>query len=357
MATPTIRALRTSLPELTKLTAIGPPMALEVFRGTDWFDHQIEYRKGKGFWNASKKTAVQAMRECRLDTIALLTNSFSSAWLARFSGARRRIGYARDGRSWLLTDRLPVPKNGRKYRPIPAIDYYLEIAKHLGCDVSDRRMSLVVSQEERNAAELLWQKFGWTSATKVVVINSTGTYGQSKLWPEEYVAELAKRLAGDSALRILLHCGPAERDATNRVAASCGNERVRSMGEALELPLGLSKAVMERAVVVVSTDSGPRHLAIALDRPVVSLHGSTGPAWTATYNRPETTFFSGLDCQPCYKRSCPLGHHQCMRGLTVDRVYRAVLQRIQECSQLDEASADRRVSDGRNAGTRLPEVA
>jgi heptosyltransferase-2 len=74
----------------------------------------------------------------------------------------------------------------------------------------------------------------------------------------------------------------------------------------------------------VSTDSGPRFLAIAFGKPVVTLFGPTDPAATATHYEGETSLSLRLDCQPCMKRVCPLAHHRCMRDLTVDYVYAAV---------------------------------
>jgi heptosyltransferase-2 len=85
--------------------------------------------------------------------------------------------------------------------------------------------------------------------------------------------------------------------------------------------------------MVVSTDSGPRFLAIAFGKPVVSLFGPTDPAATATRYPLETCLSLSLDCQPCMARTCPLVHHRCMRDLSVDHVYSAVAR----CLDLDAA--------------------
>lgn len=346
MATPLVRSLRQGLPQGTQFTAIGAPMSLEVFRHTPWFDDEVVFRRQKGLLSASNRAWCRGLRERGLDAIVLLTNSFSSAWWSWISRVPRRIGYARDGRGWMLTDRLTVPRNGRRYSVIPAIDYYLEIARYLDCTIDDRRMELVVSDSERQAADRLWQRLDWSEDVRAVVINSTGSYGQSKLWPESHVRDLAIRLANELSVQVLLHCGPAEREAANRVALQCNDRRIQSMGVEEALPLGLSKAVLEKASVVVSTDSGPRHMAVALNKPVVSLFGSTMPGWTMTYNRPESRLYLGLPCQPCYERNCPLQHQNCMNQLTVDRVFQMVQRRLFVEPAL-----------GRNDSTPLPEVA
>ncbi len=136
---------------------------------------------------------------------------------------------------------------------------------------------------------------------------------------------------------MLLHCGPGEREAADAIASRINHPRVQSMGRAKSLPLGLTKAVMERASVVVSTDSGPRHIAVALDRPVISLFGPTDPVWTRTYNVTETEMGLHMACRACWKKTCPLGHNRCMRDLGVETVYGAVVSAYLNHRQLRAA--------------------
>ena len=138
------------------------------------------------------------------------------------------------------------------------------------------------------------------------------------------VRELARRLANEHACQVLLHCGPAERELANRVVDEVNHPAVASMGRALELPIGLTKAVLARAYAVVSTDSGPRHVAVALNRPVISLFGPTDPHGTRTYNMTETILAADLPCRPCYSKLCPLKHGQCMELLEVNSVIQAI---------------------------------
>ncbi|MGN6547118.1 MAG: glycosyltransferase family 9 protein [Aureliella sp.] len=177
----------------------------------------------------------------------------------------------------------------------------------------------------------LWAQIGFQPERPLVVINSSGASGSAKLWPADHVERLARRLVENHPYQVLLHCGPAERAAANEVADRIDHPRVQSMGRADELPLGLTKAVLSRAWTVVSTDSGPRHIAVALDRPVVGMFGPTEPAWTTTYNQPETALgVKNLACKGCWKKECPLGHHRCMRDLGVETVYGAVIQAMHQ---------------------------
>ena len=90
------------------------------------------------------------------------------------------------------------------------------------------------------------------------------------------------------------------------------------------LSLEASKACLRRADMLVTTDSGPRHIASAFDVPTVVLFGPIDPAWSYNYASHTMEMFDQLDCSPCGKRVCPLGHHQCMNDLTPARVHNAV---------------------------------
>jgi heptosyltransferase-2 len=128
---------------------------------------------------------------------------------------------------------------------------------------------------------------------------------------------------------VLVNCGPKERDSAREIVALAADRRVVSLAEERDLPIGLTKACIRRARLLVTTDSGPRYLGIAFERPVVTLFGPTDPRMVETHYERETCLSLGLDCQPCMKRVCPLGHHRCMRDLTVDRVYAAVAQHLE----------------------------
>lgn len=334
MATPTLRALHQHVSGhpsgRRSLVGVMQPVVSQLLSGSPWFSEQVLFDKGS--WAARFRLAMR-LRSADIDTVLLLTNSLWTAVVAKLAGISQRVGYARDGRGWLLTDRIAVQKAsaGKSYFPVPAIDYYLHLAARLGCSTSDRRMQLHVPQSEHQLADRLWSQIGFEPQRPLVVINSSGAWGAAKIWPAGHVEALARRLVETRPYQVLLHCGPAERGAADEVADRIAHPRVQSMGRADQLPLALTKAVLARASVVVSTDSGPRHIAVALDRPVIGLFGPTDPAWTTTYNQPEAALgVKNLGCRGCWKKSCPLGHNRCMRDLGVETVYGAVVQAMQQ---------------------------
>lgn len=335
MATPTLRAIARKLKTGDELIGVMQPGISEVLHGSSHFSHQIIYNKRK---LSDRARLALKLRAKKPSTVLLLTNSLWTAMVARLSGAQRVIGYARDGRGWLLTESLPALKReDGKFAPVPAIDYYLQLAGRLGCDIQDKRMELTVQRQDRDLADDLYARIGFDQHRTTVVINSSGIWGAAKVWPADHVEQLARRIVESHHWQVLLHCGPSEREAADAVAARIQHPRVQSMGRAKSLPLGLTKAVMERASVVVSTDSGPRHIAIALDIPVVGLFGPTDPAWTRTYNLPEVEIGLQMACRGCWKKSCPLVHNRCMLDLGVETVYGGVVSAYLNHRQLRAA--------------------
>ncbi len=328
LATPTLRSLRQAFPRGHILGVMRPVIkdVLDKAWGDEpaWLDEILLFNKRTQAGATSRWGLIGQLRKRQLSVMVLLTNSLWSAAVARLAGARRIVGYDRDARGWLLSDRLPVPRDGKVPSPISPVDYYLQLADRLGADVSDRRMQLGVSDLDRQLADELWNQVGFSTSVPTIVINSGSATMATRLWPERKILELAIRIARDLGWQALLHCGPAERESINALVQQANDPRVASMGCMSDLPIGLSKSVLQRAAVVVSTDSGPRHMAVALNRPVVTLFGPTDPIWTTTYNIPEVVINETLSCRPCYKSPCPLLHHRCMQDISVDRVLAAI---------------------------------
>jgi heptosyltransferase-2 len=266
---------------------------------------------------------VQRLRQERLDAIVLLTNSLRTGLLAWFSGARRRVGYVRYGRRWLLTDRLQPPQAAGRLVPHAMVDYYLELAYALRCPAASPRLELATLPCDERAADLAWSRLGLRDGRFVVVLNTSGAYGAAKHWPTGYCAELARRVAVQLDHDILVLCGPSERQTAAEIVRQAGHPRVASLAEE-PLSIGLSKACIRRSRLLVSTDSGPRHIAAAFGVPIVGLYGPTLPIWGVNPTVRETSLQVALDCIGCARRTCPLGHHRCMNELSVEQVYRAV---------------------------------
>lgn len=335
MATPTLRALRRQQGSGARIVGVVRSGLADVLAGTDWIDDLILYDPRSSEPPRRTRDVIARLRAERCQAALLLTNSWRTALVAWAARIERRIGYARGGRGWLLTQRLHAPRRGWRYVPTPAVDYYLELARAWGCRSLDPRLELATTPDDERAADAVWAAQGWTAETRVVALNNSGAFGAAKLWPLDYCAEVARELAARHGVGVLLLCGPQERESARRIAAQAGCPGVASLAESTP-SIGLTKACIRRSSLLITTDSGPRHLGTAFDVPVITLFGPTHQAWSETRHPRAVALQEQVPCGPCQRRVCPMGHHRCMRDLRPPRVLAAA------AACLDESRTGRR---------------
>ena len=322
MATPALRAVRQHFAD-ARLIGVMKPYVAGVLDGGTWFDETI-FANG-GLWSQSIPAVAWRLRRMKVDLAVLFTNSFRSAWTARLAGCKRIVGYARDWRSWLLTDRLPALRDARgEFVPSPVIDAYNHLVEHVGCPQPGYRMALHTTTEDEVIADRVWHKFHLADAPVIVALNPGAAFGSAKHWPVEYFAELAGKLAGERGAAVLVLCGPGERAMARQIVSQARRPTVHGLMDE-PVSLGLLKACIRRADLLITTDSGPRHFAAAFDRPVVTLFGPTHIAWTETHHAKAIHLQKAVDCGPCQLRVCPLDH-RCMKLLTPAEVFDAARQ-------------------------------
>jgi heptosyltransferase-2 len=327
MATPVLRTLRRAYPDARILGVIKPHVA-PTLDGNPWLDDLILFDPKARDRRHRTLGAWRRLRAERTELAILLPNSVRSALLAWAAGIPRRIGYDRGGRGLLLTDRLTVPRDAQGRRlPVPAVDYYLALVRHMGLKVESVRTELATTPADEAAADQVWSDLGLGDGRPVVCLNNGGAFGPAKSWPNTYFSTLARRLATEAGARVLVVCGPSERDAARAIVAGAGHPDVVSLADR-DLSLGLTKACVRRSALMVTTDSGPRHFAAAFGVPVVSLFGPTHIGWTRTYHPQAVHLFRPVPCGPCQKPVCPLGHHRCMTELTPDAVFDAAVRML-----------------------------
>ena len=215
---------------------------------------------------------AKLLRKAGPDAILLLPNSFRAALMSRLSGTKTRIGYKRDGRAWLLTKTYPVPKSES---PLPTLDYYAQLAELvLGVDKIDRQMELgITDDQQREADELL------KDIDRPFVVLNPGANKPAKRWPTERFAAVADELASKHDVAVIVTGSPPEKDIMQAVvdAAKSPVTDLTKRG----VTLGSLKAVIKKAKLLITNDTGPRHIAAALGTPLVSLFGPTDYRWTA----------------------------------------------------------------------------
>ena len=333
MSTPMLRAVRDHFGSSARITGVMKPMFAELLEGTPWLDRMVFYDRhsrdrSRQFWSVAKQ-----LRADRADIALIVPNSLSSACLAFAGGAKRRVGYARHGRLLLLTDPLAAPRGSAKggfsnrFRVEPAspASHAMDIAARIGVPRQPLGLELATTPaDEALADNVLTRLFPGTppeAEGPLIVLNDGGAYGPSKAWGSDRFAALAK-LAIDRLpkARVLVHCGPGDRDEARGVVALADHRAVQSLADEPKLPFGLSKAVLRRAALVISSDSGPRHIAAAFGTPTIVLHGPMDPRLSRSDQKHLVEMRLDLPCSPCGRRVCPLEHHDCLRLLTVENV-------------------------------------
>jgi heptosyltransferase-2 len=321
MATPAVRALRDHYPE-AELIGIMKPYLAGLFDGSPWFDRTFMMDRhwlGEVSW---LDVTAKLHRE-RIDIAVLFPNSLRPALVAWLAGCKRRIGFVRYQRGPLLTDRLkPLCDARGRFQPTPIINDYNRLAELAGCPKPSHRMQLFTTTRDEAVAGAVWHSSGLSDLSEVICLNPGAAFGSSKHWPIEHFVTLARMLVDRRGSGVLVLCGPAERELARQIVLQTNRPRVASLADQ-PLSLGLTKACVRRADLLITTDSGPRHFAAAFDKPVVTLFGPTHIAWTETYHRRSIHLQKKVPCGPCQKRVCPLDH-RCMKELLPGDVFAAV---------------------------------
>lgn len=288
MATPAMRLIRESRPGAF-IGVLARPGIDTLLSGGGLFD-EAHVERAVGVM--APKAAAAKVRARRYQSALLLRNSFSSALAVRMAGIPRRVGYARDGRGMLLTESLPPAMTaGGQWAIVPAVEYYLALARQFlgiegeGAGGTPRLELCVTAEDDLAGAEVLARAGLDPLALPPLAVLSPGGNNPAKRWPIERFAAVADFLSQEHGLTVLVNGSPAERDLVGGLVAACARARAMSLPEhGVTLPA--LKAIVARARLVVTNDTGPRHIAGALGVPVVTLFGPTDHRWTTIPTRP-----------------------------------------------------------------------
>src|SRR5215204_3023297 len=228
MATPTLRALRELYPQ-AHISYLLRRYVKPVYAGMPWADKLITYRTGKTRAKAGKGTFDLAgrLRSGKFDLAILLPNSFKAALICKVAGIDRIIGYERDGRGFLLDDKLLPVKERGKFIPTPIVKYYLGIAHYLGAKHRDLRLQLFVTESERRQAQEVLACSGLdahlerpaaTGQPPLIVMNPGAQYGAAKCWLPEYFAQLGDRFVDELGATVMISAAPKERPIVDAIA-------------------------------------------------------------------------------------------------------------------------------------------
>lgn len=321
MALPALRAVRTGYPE-AQIAIVARPYVADIYRDQQICDELIHYDiQGIHAGISGRERLAGELRQRKFDVAILLQNAFDAAWLAWRAGIRERIGYARDGRRFLLTKAVPVPLPGE----IPPHEkfYYLELLRRASWinSVSDETfIGMAVSEEKRAlAADFLCKSRARPNALRIA-IGAGASYGSAKCWSPARFAEVANRLQSQNDADIILFGTAGEAPVSNVIAADLRRAPIDLTGKTAiaDLP-----ALLSQCHLFIGNDSGAMHVAAAVGLPVVAIFGPTDPHGTAPVTPSCTVVQEKPYCSPCFLRRCPTDH-RCMTKVTPDMVEAAV---------------------------------
>lgn len=333
MATPTLRSLRTTFPN-AEITYFGRPIALDTIDGSNWCDASLCASPKVRSRTLGQLQLVGALRKGRFDLAILLTNSFRTALLAKLAGIDRIVGYDRDARRYLLTDGILPPRDDAgELVPISAVDYYADLAALIGADVADRQMSLPVTEEHELAADELFARSGVDRTKPVVTLNPGASGGTSKIWGPDRFAQAADMLVEKRDAQIIINAAPAEKRIAASVAGYMKATPAINFADR-DNTLGLLKSMLKRSDLLITNDTGARHIGVAMGTALVTVFGSTDPLWAKINCPRERIVRVEIDCGPCGQKLCeqipgPM-YHQCMHNLTAEMVVDAAEELLDE---------------------------
>lgn len=321
MATPALRAFR-DLFKGARICFLASGFTREILSPSPFCDEWLD--------NDSHFAAqIKTLRRQRFDAVILLKNSFGSALCTALAGIKHRIGYVREGRWLLLTERLLPPRENGAFKPIPMAEYYYSIAVMLG---SRQPISLPELAVEDSALADVYQKIPLLKNIDgpFVIFVPGGAFGPSKQWPAASYAKLADRLYTTFHATVLLSVSPSKEEADTAEAIS--RQTACHVLNLARTPLsgGQLKALYSLADLVVANDTGPRHIAIALKKNVITLFGPNNPQWTQTGHDKEIQIIGRASCVPCGRPRCSLKQHLCMESITVDEVFDAACRLLKQ---------------------------
>lgn len=284
--------------------------------------------KTAGRGRAIKKITnfVRTLRSRRYDLVFDFQFSLKGAlWIALARG-RRKIGFGpglehQEHSHIVLNERIPAIS-----MEVHALERGLHMLKAVGIECPQVVYQLPISPQHTLQAERLLMAHGISSRRPFVAINPMAKW-ETKLWEIDKFAQLVDIIVHKFQLPVVFTGGPEDRGYIDMIRKQIKTTAANLAGQTNLLSLA---AVLQRAKLMVTTDTGPMHIAAAVETPAIALFGPTAPWRTGPYGRQHQAIVANTTCAPCFKRTCPiLETKKCMKDITVAQVIRAMENKLQ----------------------------
>lgn len=322
MTIPALRHLRRIFPD-ARLTLHTRSWAEGIFRDAALFDEILTFDKT----NSKIKDALAQAKELKkheFDLAVLFPNSFETALVAKMAKIPRRFGYAKEGRSFLLTDAVEIPqwKDERH-----EVFYYLNLVSEIEQAYfaketileNEPRIDLAVSDERREKARKTLEENGVDLSKKTVALGVGSTNSRAKRWQAESYAALNDLLQNELNANVLLVGAKDEAAVSAEVFAKSGKKPIILTGKT---NLAEAVAVLSEIDLLVSNDMGLAHIAPAVGTETIVIFGPTNEKTTQPIG--SEIIRKTVDCAPCMLRDCPIDH-RCMTRISAEEVFAKAL--------------------------------
>ncbi|GCE13482.1 lipopolysaccharide heptosyltransferase II [Tengunoibacter tsumagoiensis] len=325
-----VRLLKRTYPE-AEIDLLAVPASAKVIAGDPDLATIIGYdpniwRRPQALFKRTNWQQLSTLRRQLLQRDYDLAVSVFGPWaalLSLVSGARRRLGFAQESYPGLMTD--PVP--GHHWQPgsqFHEVDYCLQLCQAAGAQpVPADRIPLlhVLSGTRLEIQELLLQA-GVASDRPLIACHVSSNNGQSKRWPIPYWAKLIDKLIVEEKVNVILTGAPADQPLIEAIIKRTHQKVFNFAGKTSLVQLA---ALLQRADLMITGDSGPMHIAAAVNTPLIAIHGPTDPALSGPVNPTAVILRSDIWCSPCYTAKggpadCRFFTTQCMKNITPAQV-------------------------------------
>jgi heptosyltransferase-2 len=321
MAQSLVAALKQRAPD-DAVDILAPPYTAALGSRMPGVRETIRVDTAHGRFDLMKRVrAGRALRDRGYELAVVLPGSFKSAIAPLMAGIPRRRGYVGEWRYGLLNDARRLDTKQLKR----TVDRFVALAAGRGEQLPVVTPPALIHDADRSRG--VAAKFGLADARPAIALCPGAEYGPAKQWPAPHFAALVDRLT-DAGYATWIFGSPKEAPLGETIAklARARNPAAAPVNLAGRTSLVEAIDLLSLAAAVATNDSGLMHVAAALGRPLVALYGSTTPDMTPPLGDKVTIIERTLPCRPCFQRTCPLGHLDCLNLIPAAEVADAVLK-------------------------------
>jgi len=349
---PGLHALKRLYPE-ADITVLAKARTLPLYLSKEKIVKDvIEYDpSGRHSGFSGKFRLVNELRPRKFHMAVLFQNAFEAALIAFMAGIPKRVGYARDLRTPLLTQPIDFDEHISKEHQV---FYYLNIIKEMGLDLSLEQLELPkvsIGGDDAARALVVMAEYGLDADAAMVGVAPGASFGPAKRWPVERYHEVLERLSCEHNLTPTIFGGGDDIEVSTALSVSLTSAGVEHVNFAGKTSLREFIAIAGKTQLFLTNDSGPMHVVAALGVPTAAIFLSTSTALTGPLGRCVKILYKKIECSPCFKRECPFGHYNCMKTISAQELYAAAVKLLAKADSSSKADSNSKADASSNVNS------